>query len=119
MQGAKARDEAPALTTGSGSVPLRQVAGPTIRGQSPRGFARANTSRSRWQCPTCGSERIQVRLPVWFTEYADGTLIQTNLDEEADPQAWYCEACFECESGEPSLVEVDSPTLPPEDSAIG
>jgi hypothetical protein len=40
-------------------------------------------------------------LPVWFTETVDGHLTQVNIDEEADPQGWYCENCFECEEGAP------------------
>jgi len=93
-------------------LPVRHNAGPTIRGVTPRGTVKRNTSRSRWKCPACGSLNVQIRLPVWFREYADGCLVETSVDEEADPQAFYCEDCHACESDAPTPSE-DMPSACP------
>jgi hypothetical protein len=100
--------------TGSGVTQGRFHAAATIRGICARGTVTQNTSQSRWKCRACGSHRVQIRLPVWFTEYADGSLVQVNVDEEADPEHWYCERCFACELGSPVLVE-DGEAPPPTD----
>jgi hypothetical protein len=93
-----------------GAVPMRHHGGPTLIGQSPRGTIERNSQRSRWKCPQCGSPKVQIRLPVWFTEYQDGELVQVNIDEEADPEAYYCERCYACEKGAPVLIETETQT---------
>jgi hypothetical protein len=96
-----------------GAVPIRHNGGPALRGQSPRGTVSENTSRSRWKCPDCGSQNVQIRLPVWFSEYQDGELVEVSIDGEADPQAYYCEDCFACENGFPVLFEAEAPAAVP------
>lgn len=95
------------------AVPMRHHGGPTLRGQSLRGTVRENSQRSRWQCPHCGSENVQIRLPVWFTEYQDGELVEVSIDEEADPEAYYCADCYACENGSPVLIETQAPDATP------
>jgi len=50
-------------------------------------------------------------LPAWFTESVGDGLSHVSTDEEADPQGFYCEKCFECEEGAP-LETVDG-EIPP------
>jgi rubredoxin len=70
--------------------------------------------RSRWKCPQCGSHRVHIRLPAWFTETAAGDLNQISIDFEADPQGWYCERCYGCEEG-PPLFTADGELAPAND----
>ena len=79
----------------------------TICAQSNRGTVEENTSQSRWKCPHCGSEDIQIALPVWFREYADGELRQVDngIDGEADPLYWACGDCGETGQHEPARTE--------------
>jgi hypothetical protein len=97
----------------------RHNSGPTLRATSPRGVVRENSRHPRWQCPACGSANVQVRLPVWFTEYLDGELIEVSIDEEADPQAYYCADCFASEAGSPVLVEAAGTPAPIAEASDG
>lgn len=79
----------------------------TICAQSPRGTVTENTSRGRWRCPECKSENVQISLPVWFREYADGELRQVDIDAEADPLWWICDDCDETGFHEPERADHD------------
>jgi hypothetical protein len=59
---------------------------------------------SRWKCPKCGSENVQVAIPTWYRESSDGTLTFVNTDEEADPLYWVCDDCEETGHHEPDRV---------------
>lgn len=59
----------------------------------------------KWKCPKCGSTDVQISLPAWFTEDADGNLTHKSTDEEADVAAWYCEDCNDSDHGEPERVD--------------
>jgi hypothetical protein len=65
----------------------------------------AALDRSRWKCPNCGSHRVHVRLPAWFTETAGGDLTHVSTDSEADTQGYYCERCYACEEGAPTPTD--------------
>jgi hypothetical protein len=62
-------------------------------------------SNPKWKCPNCGSTDVQISLPAWHTETADGTLTYVETDSEADVQGWYCDACNDADHGEPDRVE--------------
>lgn len=83
---------------------MTQYNGPTIRAQTGRATVTENTSRSRWRCPNCGSEKVQISLPVWFREYADGELVEVEVDAEAEIRWWYCDDCDESDDGAPEEV---------------
>jgi hypothetical protein len=61
--------------------------------------------KSKWKCPCCASENVQISLPVWFTETQTGELTQVEIDAEADPRYWCCEDCDETGDGEPDRSE--------------
>ena len=66
----------------------------------PNPSARKSAARPRWQCPECGSTNVQIALPAWCRETADG-LEFVDTDEEADPLWWICEDCDEAGQGAP------------------
>ena len=58
-------------------------------------------SKSRWVCPHCGSENVQISLPTWYKEDTAYQLTFVNTDSEAHVLWWYCEDCEETDSGFP------------------
>jgi hypothetical protein len=108
------------VTTPQPETPAtRHNSGPTLRATAPRAVVRENSPHSRWQCPACCSVNVQIRLPVWFREYLDGELVEVSIDEEADPDAYYCADCFACEAGSPVLVEAAAIPAPIADASDG
>lgn len=59
---------------------------------------------SKWKCPKCGSHDVQISLPTWFHETADGMLHFVEEDAEADIKWFFCEACDHSDDGEPDRV---------------
>lgn len=58
-----------------------------------------------WACPVCGDTDVQICLPAWFKETAEGVLTYVEADGDADVRGWYCEKCNESDSGEPERVD--------------
>ena len=57
-------------------------------------------ARPRWECPECGSRNVQIALPAWYRETANG-LSFVDTDEGADPLWWYCVDCERSDTGKP------------------
>ncbi len=56
---------------------------------------------SRWRCPKCDSDNVQISLPTWYRETQDYELRFEQTDEGADPLWWICDDCEESGTGEP------------------
>ena len=67
---------------------------------------------SRWRCPRCGGEEVQIALPTWYREAADGALTQVSIDDEADPLCWCCDECLESDGGTPIRHAPNAPEHP-------
>lgn len=65
----------------------------------------AHHQQSRWKCPACGSLKVQIALPAWFSETWRGGLCQTGVDDEALPIYWSCDDCSESGDGAPIQTE--------------
>ena len=57
-------------------------------------------ARPRWECPNCGSTNVQIALPAWYRETANG-LSFVDADEEADALYWCCDDCDHAGEGRP------------------
>lgn len=60
---------------------------------------------SRWKCPECGSQSVQISLPTWYYEGKDYSLTFVQTDSDADVMYWYCDDCNEGGRGMPEEVE--------------
>ena len=58
-------------------------------------------NESRWRCPNCGSDDVQISLPTWYRETRDCELVFVETDEAADPTWWWCQSCNESGGGDP------------------
>ena len=57
--------------------------------------------KSRWVCPSCDSENVEVCLPTWYREDIDGTFTPKFLDSRDEIMQWYCPDCSASEEGYP------------------
>jgi hypothetical protein len=60
---------------------------------------------SRWKCRECGSHEVQISLPAWYHEDADGRLQYVQVDAEAEPMYWYCDSCQAGGRGRPDEIQ--------------
>jgi len=60
-----------------------------------------STSTSRWRCPACKSNNVQIGLPAWHTEDENFEVRYIETDLEADIMWWYCPDCDESGNGQP------------------
>lgn len=57
-------------------------------------------AKSRWRCPECDSDNVQISLPTWYRETQDYDLIFEETDKGADPMWWVCDDCEASGTGE-------------------
>lgn len=62
-------------------------------------------SASRWSCPKCESENVEISLRAWYRENQNHELVHVSLDYESDPIAWFCADCLESGEGAPTENE--------------
>jgi Zn finger protein HypA/HybF involved in hydrogenase expression len=63
------------------------------------------SNRSKWACPHCGSQNVQISLPTWYTESADFTLTLVDTNTEAEVLWYWCPDCEQTDDGEPTRTD--------------
>jgi hypothetical protein len=96
------------LSTNFDDTDMADILGPCREAlEAARGEVNATRARepSRWLCPKCLSDRVQIGLPAWFTESADLNLRYVEVDAEAEIMWWNCLDCDETDGGRPTEAQ--------------
>lgn len=59
-------------------------------------------SPSRWLCPRCGGDNVDISLPTWYRETTEHELIMVETTLDAEISWWYCGDCKMSDTGAPN-----------------